>query len=803
MTGVGVALKIREMAGGAVRAALWGLGLVLMAQQAHAACNRIFKEGPPLVFDEGETGRVANPYSLSSPTEPSQLHKGECGTWAVRTFVLHTKRGQAQADHPVGRPSVGDRSQRAGYSNGGDDVFVVPVLLLTQPSREGELNDSRIWDFYTFDRQAFQQLKFTLKDNGIRGRWRFRPFSGLFDKDGSNEVVNFIASCGDGGCTWAELAEAVELAKSARSSAPVRGTTTATTTTTTTTTTTPTTTQHPGQAKSTFLRLYDASSGEWVGSSRPVSAFTACGDRESNDKPITIGREGSKIDILSPAREPTGLCFVFNVSGTDRCYQVPLPDGGKRGIPAEFSIFALPDAALEMLPCPPLSPFNVDLKITSLDGRTTVQPSVLRDLNAYPKVFNKDIDGREVAFEKDEIRKLRANSGLEQYVTVERKVAAVKSVTADVSRRRLAISIELQIQSIGAMRFELMKGTEEARNCEVMLDVPSRRHIGSAWGTLRNRSTGLPLTFDNNKGYLIQGIDDSKKASLFVSMAPDENEPLRLKPKEQWVEDCTVAQAEVTREEIVRGVVRRDVGVPGPGLVGFLTVDPELSKLLKDREREVLFGLGAGLLNKLSQKIPAKGWSFGTIVDAQMQGLGNVLKVDAVAQQELRAPEADKIRAIGQRVSQTTLPLPVSAISASVDQLLKERNVAADRWRVYPADIVYFGKVLNRFGSLCDSNSDVTVRNWGNDAWQTGGRRLMVVTVVAQGEVRQLISDGFLMKANQEDSQFPVYKCKHSFGETSRVEHYVLQAPDAVDVAIKGDVENFLVKEASRLFEIQ
>jgi hypothetical protein len=237
---------IHETAGGTARTALQGRGLIVCSilclllclilclildpvlTAAPAACNGTFRQfAAGLTIEETETPRhpLINPYRPVFLTEdgaeddPPQWQK-ECGTWAIRRFALHTKV-QQPADSPqsqdrlVGRPAAAPNGvQNAGYSKGGDDVFVVPLLLLAQPgSDEAELKDRRVKDVRIYGHQPFQQLKFMLPDISIRSRWRFQPVSASLRVDGVPGVVHFVVSCGEAPCSGGELAEAASLAE--------------------------------------------------------------------------------------------------------------------------------------------------------------------------------------------------------------------------------------------------------------------------------------------------------------------------------------------------------------------------------------------------------------------------------------------------------------------------------------------------------------------------------------------------------------------------------------------------------------
>jgi hypothetical protein len=193
------------------------LGPLLTAARAQAACNGAFREfATGLTIEEGDT-----PHHLFHPYRPAFLSSAvrwtkDCGTWAIGSFELHTKvqpsGGPVQPqDCLVGRPAVAaNGQQRAGYSTGGDDVFVVPVLLLA--ANDAELGDPRVWDVKILGRQPFQQLQFRLPDSSIRDRWKFQPVSAFIDAGGVPEVVHFVVSCGEASCTPGELAEAASLA---------------------------------------------------------------------------------------------------------------------------------------------------------------------------------------------------------------------------------------------------------------------------------------------------------------------------------------------------------------------------------------------------------------------------------------------------------------------------------------------------------------------------------------------------------------------------------------------------------------
>jgi hypothetical protein len=213
-------VKKGRTAAAAVRA-VCGIGAVLIAQQAQAACSGRFKaSNAPLTFNVQNTPRSGQPYSLNTWAEPFLPQKAECGTWAIRTFVLYARRytGHGSADHPVGRAVINPANGqlRAGYSTGDGDLLIVPVLLLAQPSRNAEdLADSRAWDLEVADRQQFQNLKFALRDPGLKNRWKFQPVSGAVDDGGTHVIVNFVVSCGEATCTTGELAEAAVLAEAA------------------------------------------------------------------------------------------------------------------------------------------------------------------------------------------------------------------------------------------------------------------------------------------------------------------------------------------------------------------------------------------------------------------------------------------------------------------------------------------------------------------------------------------------------------------------------------------------------------
>src|SRR5262249_46519387 len=149
----------------------------------------------------------------------------------------------------------------------------------------------------------------------------------------------------------------------------------------------------------------------------------------------------------------------------------------------------------------------------------------------------------------------------------------------------------------------------------------------------------------------------------------------------------------------------------------------------------------------------------------------------------------EKVAEIVHRASQeaTAQPLPGPAVGTSLDQVLRDHKIGDDRLRSYPANIIYFGKVLTEFGSLCDRNSDATVKSWGGD-WKSG-RRLMVVTVISAGAAGGLVEKGVLALANEKEKTLPVLKCvRATFGD-SKVEHYVLAATDVTDVSYRSRVE--------------
>src|SRR5262249_16242171 len=134
----------------------------------------------------------------------------------------------------------------------------------------------------------------------------------------------------------------------------------------------------------------------WVAGPRQAAAFTNCEDRELSTKTFSITATGSKVEVIhNPDRgEPAGLCVVFEINGADRCFQRPLDEEGtKRLIPpkAPLPVTAVNGDALFQLACPPLRPYSVDLKLVSLDGKS-LQPSVLRDLTGYPKLFSRDLE---------------------------------------------------------------------------------------------------------------------------------------------------------------------------------------------------------------------------------------------------------------------------------------------------------------------------------------------------------------------------------------------------------------------------
>jgi hypothetical protein len=237
MMGVSGADVIRETAGARARAALHAPGLMLCSMlcstlapvlaPAQAACNGSFRDfAAGLTIEEGDTPPdLFHPYRPVFLTEDGAGHAAEtvlwrqpCGNWAIRSFELHTKvrlSGGPDQDRLVGRPAAtANGPQRAGYSTGGGDAFVVPLLLLARPGADdADLGDRRVNDVRIYGRQPFQQLKFMLPDSSVRRRWMFRPVSAALDAGGAPAVVHFVVSCGEASCTGGELAEAARLAE--------------------------------------------------------------------------------------------------------------------------------------------------------------------------------------------------------------------------------------------------------------------------------------------------------------------------------------------------------------------------------------------------------------------------------------------------------------------------------------------------------------------------------------------------------------------------------------------------------------
>jgi hypothetical protein len=167
-------------------------------------------------------------------------------------------------------------------------------------------------------------------------------------------------------------------------------------------------------------------------------------------------------------------------------------------------------------------------------------------------------------------------------------------------------------------------------------------------------------------------------------------------------------------------------------------------------------------------------------------------------------PTADQLKALGQRASAGggVTSLGVDAIGKSLNDVLKERRIADEGGvQTYPADVVYFGKVFKKFGSLCDNGSATTLGLWGSELWKSGDRRMLVVTMVSE-DADNLLQSKVLAEASVEDKTLPVYECRASFGD-SKVKHYVIQAAEAIRPSKKPKVEKFLVEQAARLFELQ
>jgi hypothetical protein len=765
----GIVLSICAAVGGVGRMVICSAGLVLTAVQAQATgCEsggtRFKPYDVKLLFEESQTPGRGHPYSLSPADDPFVLQHGECGTWAIRNFELSTVRNGIKG-HPVGRPrrfELPDRSteERALYSIGGRDVFTIPVLLLAQsPTKEGDFNDREVWNLATNNRQTFQNLDIHHNDAHLKNHWKFQPIRTLPDRtlpDGTRVIANFIVSCGEETCNNSQLAEATNFAMMAlvgeleRRRPPTDNKIADQTKPDLLKSAENKSTEHSKtETRPASLRFYDSMTGQPAAGKWPVSAFTYCDDREWSDKTAST-RNGTtvKIDILdNPARgEPAGLCLVFDMDGSDRCYRLPLAvdDKGKPYFPPVIDIPMLSVEALSAHVCPPLPPYAVEMKLAALDGKPS-PPSLLRDLTgANPKLFGRDVVDSMV-FDKSELLQLRATAQTgfhpETLVKIDRRAATVESVQFDAKSRRVAVSFKLQALPIGAMRFDLLTGKDEDRSCDPVLEVPATRQLGPAWP----RNQALRLAYHNGKGYSIN-LDDSQKAALYVSMAPgeDDSASLRLKPRPasaggtgEWGRECAVRPGQdiVRRDELIKGVLTRNVAVQGPVLAGFLTADPELSGLLPaSDDREALFGLGAGIMNKLSQRRPrvGSGFSLGTLVDAQAGGdlgrgdLGRAFKIDVLPGETLPPPAPEKIRMISQRTSpqSTMAPLPAGAVGLSLDQVLSGHKLADEG---LPADVVFFGKALTRFGSLCDRSPDQTVKGWGN-AWRSGDRRLMVVT---------------------------------------------------------------------------
>jgi hypothetical protein len=345
------AAKLRTAAGRLARAALCGAGLT---------------------FDEGDTPRTLHPYALNTASEPFPLQRGECGTWAIRNFVLYTRRGMA--DQAVGRPSNVtapnlSSPQSAGYSSGSDDLFVIPVLLLAQPGRgDEEFSDGRVWGLGAFERGTFRNLKFAVREPSLRTRWKLQPASGIVDRAGVLDVANFVVSCGEQPCSGGELAEAADLAVRARTRDFPRQVQQQSA-------------QRPAQQSrllpqqaaplvSTVVRLFDP---RRTVRHRQVAGVRLHGLRrcELSDKAAPLRDGIAKVGVFhNVARgEPAGLCLVFDVNGYDRCYWQPLAEeGGRRVIPAQIDVPALSEESMSSLVCPPLPPCAIELKVTSLDG---------------------------------------------------------------------------------------------------------------------------------------------------------------------------------------------------------------------------------------------------------------------------------------------------------------------------------------------------------------------------------------------------------------------------------------------------
>jgi hypothetical protein len=77
----------------------------------------------------------------------------------------------------------------------------------------------------------------------------------------------------------------------------------------------------------------------------------------------------------------------------------------------------------------------------------------------------------------------------------------------------------------------------------------------------------------------------------------------------------------------------------------------------------------------------------------------------------------------------------------------------------------------------------------------------MVVTVVSAQDADRRVKEKVFAVAEPAPRPLPVYRCLASFGD-SKVEHYVLQAPDVVSEPNKAAVADLLLSRAGRLFGV-